>query len=130
MKKLWASSIGKAIIIAGCLLGGYEANEHWHLVGNSNAGPASSWFSPSPAPAGTTAEFTVKNVYVTPNGRVLIGSAEDYLDPQNQTVVVPASLARSKGIDAGIVGKTVKASGNKSTYKGRPQLVAVSLEVK
>ncbi len=128
MRKFLQSTAGKAILLAGCLIGGYEANEHWHLIGGQSAQPGS-WFAPSTVSSQST-EFTVKSAYQTPAGRVLLGSTEDYLDPQCQTVVVPSSLAKARNIDAGCVGKTIRVTGNRSTYKGRPQLVAASIEVK
>ena len=131
MKKLFQSTIGKFVVLAAALFGGYEVNEHFHLIGQESHSAPTLFSSSPPAAAGNqSAEFQVKNCYVSPTGRILLGSTEDYLDPQCQTVVVPSSIARLRSIDAGCVGRTVKATGYRATYKGRPQLVAASIEVK
>jgi hypothetical protein len=129
VKKLLGTTVGKLLVLAAVGAGAYEVSEMAH-----GAKPTElftpPWVSSNSTQGKETTEIMVRNFYQTPSGRVILGDHEDYLDPQNKTVVVPASLAKSRNLDAGVVGKTIKASGMKGSYKGRPQLIAQDITIK
>lgn len=129
-KSFLSTTAGRVILAIVSLGAAHQGYQAWTATPNAPSG--SGWFT-SGSGSGTVSgptrstEFVIRNLYTTQSGRVLVGSCEDYMDPSNQTVVVPVHLARQHQL---LAGKTLKVTGQESTYKGKKQLVAQSLEVK
>jgi hypothetical protein len=90
--------------------------------------------SASRAPRGkpVTGEITVQNCYVTTRGLWLLGSHDDYTDPDNKTLVIDPK--RVKGLQVSdpneLIGAKLSYSGFESFYKGKKQHQATKVEVK
>lgn len=132
LKRLLSTTAGKAVAVTMLAVGGYEGYEHLKAEH-----PAPGLWSASTESLGSMTsagskdiEFQVKSAYQTQTGRVLLGNQEDYLDPSNTTLVVPAGVAKQRGISGDCLGKIIRAKAREGSYKGKKQWIALDANLK